>query len=171
MKQFKCSRIPNKINMMSKKMKYFQVVLLTVFTIIIMSCNSLKTASYDQYSYQKTTEIKVDASNLIDKATTSYVDNIEAIESLNLEIQKIVAYEKNKPNNEITYAMWKILSDSERNLLVGFLKYWKENDTLSQLFVTEAKTQIMEAMDLLIKYEGKKDKVSKDKLMGIINGN
>ncbi len=152
-----------------KYIKHLSVVLL--FSSLLFSCNSLKTAIYDQYSYQKTTEIKVEASNLIDKATTSYTDNIDDIERLNLEIQKIVAYEKNKPNNEITYAMWQLLSNEEKNLLSGFLKRWKEKEVLSQFFVTEAKAQIMEAMDLLIQYEAKKDKVSKDKLLDIITGN
>jgi len=156
----------------TKKMKYIKhLSVILLFSSLLFSCNSLKTAIFDQYSYQKAVEIKVEASNLIDKATTSYTDNIEDIERLNLEIQKIVAYEKNKPNNEISYAMWKILSDSEKNLLVGFLKRWKEKDVLSQFFVTEAKAQIMEAMDLLIQYEAKKDKESKNKLLDIITGN
>jgi len=148
-----------------------KIIVILLIGTVAMSCNSLKTAVYDQYSYQKSVEIKIEASNTIDKATTLYSDNLEAIAHLNLEIQKIVAYEKNKPNNEITYAMWQILSDKEKNLLSGFLKRWKEKGKLSQVFVTEAKGQIMEAMDLLIQYEGKKDKTSKDKLLDIITGN
>ncbi len=147
------------------------VFLLTLSMVFLTSCESLKTAAYDQYSYQKSVEIKVEASNLMDKATASYTDNLEDIESLNTEIQKIVEYEKNKPNNDITYAMWKILSNEEKNLLSGFFKHWKEQDVLSQFFITEAKGQVLEAMDLLIQYEGKKDKVVKDKLIDIISNN
>jgi hypothetical protein len=152
-----------------KYLKHISIILL--FSSLLFSCNSLKTAIYDQYSYQKSIDIKVEASDVIDKATTSYSDNIEVIEHLNLEIQKIVEYEKNKPNNEITYAMWQLLSDKEKNLLSGFFKRWKEKGTLSQFFITEAKGQIMEAMDLLIQYEAKKDKESKNKLLDIITNN
>jgi len=148
------------------KLKY--VAFLFSLIVIFTSCEALKTAAYDQYSYQKSVEIKVEASNLIDKAITSYSENIDAIEDLNLEIQKIVEYEKNKPNNEITYAMWQLLNDEEKNMLSGFLKHWQEKDKLSQIFVTEAKGQIMEAMDLLIQYEGKKDKEAKTKLLDLI---
>lgn len=153
---------------MIKEIKCFQVVLLIAISIAMAGCSSLKTASYDQYSYQKTTEIKVEASNLIDKATTPYTDHLQDIGELGSEIQKIVEYEKNKPNNEITYAMWQVLADKDKNLLVGFFKRWKEKGQLKPFFVKEAKAQIMEAMDLLIQYETKKDKESKDRLLQLI---
>lgn len=151
--------------------KITSIILVVVGLMLMTSCDALKTAVYDQYSYQKSVEIKVEASSLMDKAITPYADNKEEIEVLNKEIQKIVEYEKNKPNNEITYAMWKILSNKEKNLLAGFFKRWEEKGQMSQFFVTEAKAQVLEAMDLLIQYEGKKDKVAKDRLLDIITSN
>lgn len=151
--------------------KITSIILVVVGVMLMTSCDALKTAVYDQYSYQKSVEIKVEASSLMDKAITPYADNKEEIEALNKEIQKIVEYEKNKPNNEITYAMWKILSNKEKNLLAGFFKRWEEKGQMSQFFVTEAKAQVLEAMDLLIQYEGKKDKVAKDRLLDIITSN
>lgn len=151
--------------------KITSIILVVVGLMLMTSCDALKTAVYDQYSYQKSIEIKVEASSLMDKAITPYADNKEEIEALNKEIQKIVEYEKNKPNNEITYAMWKILSNKEKNLLAGFFKRWEEKGQMSQFFVTEAKAQVLEAMDLLIQYEGKKDKVAKDRLLDIITSN
>ncbi|WP_452603174.1 hypothetical protein [Pontimicrobium sp. MEBiC06410] len=151
--------------------KITSIILVVVGLMLMTSCDALKTAVYDQYSYQKSVEIKVEASSLMDKAITPYADNKEEIEALNKEIQKIVEYEKNKPNNEITYAMWKILSNKEKNLLAGFFKRWEEKGQMSQFFVTESKAQVLEAMDLLIQYEGKKDKVAKDRLLDIITSN
>lgn len=152
-------------------MKTIKHLILITFSILLVCCNSLKTAVYDQYSYQKTIEIKVEAENLIDKATTPYTDHLQDIGELGLEIQKILEYEKNKPNNEITYAMWQILADKDKNLLVGFFKRWKDKGQLNSFFVEEAKTQIMEAMDLLITFESKKDKESKDRLLQLILSN
>lgn len=149
-------------------MKYTKHLLVILLFSSFFSCNSLKTAVFDQYSYQKTVEIKVDASNLIDQATTPYSDHLKAVGALGLEIQKIIEYEKNKPNNEITYAMWNTLADKDKNLLVGFFKRWKEKETLNSFFIHEAKSEIMEAMDLLIQYEAKKDKESKDKLLQLL---
>jgi hypothetical protein len=163
--KIKTTRVANALK------KQASLVLVALGMLLMTSCDSLKTAVYDQYSYQKSVEIKVEASSLMDKATTAYSDNLVEIEALDKEIQKIVEYEKNKPNNEITYAMWKILSNKEKNLLSGFFKRWKEKGQMSQFFITEAKAQILEAMDLLIQYEGKKDKESKDKLLDIITSN
>ncbi len=152
-----------------KYIKHIPVILL-IFGLFF-SCNSFKTAVFDQYSYQKTIEIKVEASNLIDKAVTPYSNHLKEIGELAMEIQKITEYEKNKPNNEITYAMWQVLADKDKNLLVGFFKRWKEKEQLNTFFVKEAKAQIVQAMDLLIQYEIKKDKETKDKLLDLISKN
>ncbi len=152
-----------------KYLKHTMAILL--LSSLPFSCNSIKTAVYDQYSYQKTIEIKVETSNLMNKATTPYTDHLQDIGELGLEIQKIIEYEKNKPNNEITYAMWQLLADKDKILLVGFFKRWKDKEQLNAIFVEEAKAQIMQAMDLLIQYEGKKDKETKDKLLQLISSN
>jgi len=104
----------------------------------------------------------------MDQATTPYKNRLKEVGVLGLEIQKLIEYEKNKPNNDITYAMWNVLADQDKNLLVGFFKRWKDKETLKSFFIEEAKAQIMEAMELLIKYEAKKDKETKDKLLQLI---
>lgn len=152
-----------------KTLKSLYLILISSFAIF--SCQSVKTALYDQYSYQQTTSIKVEASNIMDKATTPYSNNKEIVEKLLLDIDKLVEYEKNKPNNEITFAMWKILTDKEKNLLSGFFKRWEEKGSFSPVFLQEAKKQITDALDLLIQYEVKKDKESKDSLVNLINLN
>ena len=152
-----------------KTIKSLYLILISSFAIF--SCQSVKTALYDQYSYQQTTSIKVEASNVMDKATTPYSNNKEIVEKLLLDIDKLVEYEKNKPNNEITFAMWKILTDKEKNLLTGFFKRWEEKGSFSPVFLQEAKKQVTDALDLLIQYEVKKDKESKDSLVNLINLN
>lgn len=146
--------------------KYIAIVFLVITTV---SCESTRTAIFDQYSYQRTTELKVETSKLMDKATTAYSKNTVEVEALLLNIEKLAEFEKNKPDNDITFAMWTVLSDQEKNLLGGFFKRWKEKETLSQTFVTESKKQVLEALDLLIQYEIKKDKTSKDSLLDLIN--
>lgn len=135
----------------------------------LICCESTRTAVFDHYSYQKTTEIKIETSRLVGKAATAYAANREEIDALMLNIEKLAEYEKNKPDNQITIAMWKVLSDPEKNLLGGFIKLWKEKGTLNPVFVEESKKQILEAIDLLIQYEIKKDKDSKNKLLNLIS--
>lgn len=150
-------------------MKYLKkITLILFFTNLFFSCNSIKTAVFDQYSLQKNIEIKVEAINLMDKATSSYRDNLQEIGEFSLEIKKILEYEKNKPNNEITYVMWQKLTDKDKNLMVGFFKRWQEKNKLNLFFIEETKAQIEEVMDLLIQYESKKDKQAEDKLLQLI---
>jgi len=153
-----------------KKLKS-KAFLAMLFAFATISCESTKTAIFDQYSYQRTTELKVETSKLMDKATTPYSKNKAEVEVLFLNIEKLAEYEKNKPDNQITFAMWNVLTDQEKNLLGGFFKHWKEKETLTPVFLEESKKQVLEAMDLLIQYEIKKDKQSKDSLLNLISKN
>ena len=109
--------------------------------------------------------------SVMGNATTMYKNQEEIVKKLLLDIEKLKEYEKNKPNNEITFAMWTIFTDKEKNLVGGFFKLWEEKQTLSPVFIEESKKQITEAFDLLIQYEIKKDKVSKDNLLALISQN
>ncbi len=141
------------------------------FFFALSSCNSTRTALFDQYSYEKTIELKVETINLMNKSTTSYSENKQEIDKLFLDIEKLVEYEKNKPDNEITFQLWKTLNDKEKNLVAGFFKHWETKGIISKSFLEESKIQIREAFDLLIQYEIKKDKQSKDELIDLINLN
>lgn len=154
-----------------KHLKLKHIAFLIAISFAMISCTSTRTALFDQYSYQKTTELKIETAKLIDKAVTPYASNKKEVESLLLNVEKMVEYEKSKPNNEITFAMWKILSDKEKNLLSGFFKRWEAKGTLSPAFIAESKKQVMDALDLMIQYESKKDKESKDALLDLINLN
>ncbi|WP_243839327.1 hypothetical protein [Flavobacterium sp. S87F.05.LMB.W.Kidney.N] len=107
----------------------------------------------------------------MNKSTILYSENKEDIDKLFLNIEKLVEYEKNKPDNEITFQMWQLLNDKEKNLVAGFFKRWETKGIVSQSFSEESKKQILEAFDLLIQYEIKKDKQSKDELIELINLN
>lgn len=132
---------------------------------VLLSCNAVKTAVYDQYSYQQTISLKVESEALLENATDNFSNHEDEVNDLILELKKLVEYEKNKPNNEITYAMLKLMADQDKNLLAGFLKRWENEQQLSQVFTNEAKAQIMEAFDLIIKYEANKNKENKQSIL------
>ena len=155
-------------------MKYFKLkhfAFLFIFSFAISSCNSTRTAFFDQYSYEKTIELKVETVSLMNKSTILYSENKEDIDKLFLNIEKLVEYEKNKPDNEITFQMWQLLNDKEKNLVAGFFKRWETKGIVSHSFSEESKKQVLEAFDLLIQYEIKKDKQAKDELIELINLN
>jgi hypothetical protein len=153
-------------------MRHLKLQLISFLIAFVMtSCVSTKTALYDSYSHQKTTALKVAITALMSKANTPYAMHKEEVETVLLDIEKLTEYEKNKPHNEITFSMWKLLTDKEKNLLAGFFKRWETKGVLSQGFIEESKKQLSDALDLLIQYEIKKDKESKDALLDLINGN
>lgn len=141
------------------------------FVLTLSSCQSLKTAIFDQYSYQQAISIKVESLNLMDDATQSYDSFETEVEDLMLELQKMVEYEKNKPDNEVSYAMWKVLANTDKNLLSGFFKRWKDDGQLSKVFTDEAKLQISEALDLIIKYEAQKNKTNETNILNFLGTN
>ncbi len=151
------------------KTKYFILVL--ALQLVLVSCQSLKTAIFDQYSYQQAISLKVESGNLIDNATESYDDYDSEVKELLLDLQKMVEYEKNKPDNEVSYAMWNVMANKDKNLLAGFLKRWDEDEKLSEAFTKEAKLQIMEAFDLIIKYEAQKNKTNESNILNFLSNN
>lgn len=151
-------------------MKKLRIIYSLCFmSIFLLSCEGLRTAAFDQYSYQKATEIKVEASILLENAVDPYSQHEEQVKALRTDLKKIIEYEKNKSYNDISLAMWQILSDEEKNLLAGLLKRWENEQHLSAAFVQELKAQIMEAINLIIKYEAAKDKTSQAQLKQLIN--
>lgn len=146
----------------------FYMAYFVALAMLITSCASIRTAPFDQYAYQKGTEIKVDALRLMDKATMRYNSQTEAIDHLETELAKMLEYEKNRPNNQISYAMWKMMANPNGDFIASFLKLWKEKGTVSPVFIKQAKEQITEALDLVLQYEGKKDPVAENKLKKIL---
>ncbi|EDP95419.1 hypothetical protein U8527_17170 [Kordia algicida OT-1] len=150
------------------KTRFYAVYLSVVALLLVSSCTSLRAPVFDQYSYQKGTELKVDATRLMDKATMQYVSQTEAIEHLEGELAKMLEYQKNRPNNQISYAMWKMMANPDKKFIAGFLKRWKEEGKLSSFFINEAKGQVVEALDLILQYEGKKDPAAEKRLQGLL---
>ncbi|RED45515.1 hypothetical protein DFQ10_102388 [Winogradskyella eximia] len=168
---------------MIKRFKSFQILkikrtsilrpslYIAVLTLFLMSCESIKTAVFDQYAYQEAISIKVESLNLMDEAVASYSEHEDDVQTLLLDLQKILEYEKNKPNNEVSFAMWQVVTDKERNLLAGFLERWKVDSQLSKVFIGEAKGQVTEALDLIIKYEANKNKTNETNILNFLSTN
>jgi len=137
-------------------------------SILIVSCSSIKTAIYDQYSYQQEISLKIETKALLEHATEDYATYQGQIVKVLLEMDKMEEYEKNKPDNTISYQMWHLMTDSDKNSVAGLFKRWKGKGQLTEVFAEEASKQVMEAFDALIKYEVSKDKDKENILLEII---
>ena len=116
------------------------------------------TAPYDQYVYAQTTGLKVDALKLMGKAEKPFTSQNEAVDKFTDQWDKLYEYELHRKNNGIRIQMWALLRDSTKNLMGGFLQRWKKENTLSPVFIDEAKIQVGKAFDQLSELESGKIK-------------
>lgn len=129
-----------------------------IFLLVIgfSSCTSI--SIFNETAYEQATSLKVEALILMDKATEPFDSHLRQVESLAASVEKAYEFAKGRPKNEISAKQWEILKDPDRNLLGGFLKRWKEESTLSRVFVNEAKLLVRDAFDTIIGLEGGKIK-------------
>jgi hypothetical protein len=144
----------------------------TLFLSLFLLCSACKTISgFDQYAYTIGTALKVDALNVMDKATETYTSQEAAITDVTTRLEKAYEYEKHRPQNSITVKMWEVLKNPNRNLFGGFIKRWQEKKTLSAAFITEAKGQVAEAFDMIVELESQKIKPTDQKVSSFISAN
>jgi len=69
--------------------------------------------------------------------------------------------------------MWEVIKDPDRTLLGGFIKRWKAETRLGQVFIIEAKKQVAKGFDLVAELEGAKTKKKdgEEAISGFINNN
>ena len=131
---------------------YYLFPILSFLLFFCSGCTPL-TAEYDAIAYDRATSIKVDALDLMAKAQTPYVDNIDAIEAIETRIDKAYEYAKGRPRNQIITKQWQIIRDRQRNSLGGFLQRWQEKKTLSRMFIREAHLLVEKGFDQIIGLE------------------
>lgn len=131
---------------------------ITAVFLILTSCQITKIAAYDSYSHQKTVALKIRTDQLISKSQESYTMHQNETTALLLELQQQFAYEKSKPNNAVTIAMWSRIIGNEKTLLPQFFGLWKQKEKLSPAFTEESTKQINDAFDQIISLETNKEK-------------
>lgn len=151
----KCAKCFIALSIMSKA----AFVLFLCCFVLLAGC-SPTIALFDQYAYTQTTSIKVDALNLMDSATEEYSSHRQEVAKVNVEIQKIIEYEKHRPNDSITTRMWLLLNDSTGHLYGGFIKRWKTKGHLSPTAIADVKPLIGDDFDRIAELESKKIKPS-----------
>jgi hypothetical protein len=131
--------------------------LLIVFILGCCGCGST-IALFDQYAYEKTTSIKVDALNLMEKATENYDQHKTEVDVIDTQISKIIEYESHRPKNQITSKLWTILNDSTAHLYGGFVSRWRSQKKLSAAFIKNQKIIVSKAFDQIAELESGKIK-------------
>ncbi len=133
------------------------VVALLFMVVFLVGCPR-HIALYQQADYERATNLKVEALNLMGKATEPYAQNQAAVDNLRMSLDKAYEAAKGIPNNEVVTQQWAILKDPNANLLGGFLAMWQKKSVLKQPFIDEMKTQVGDAFDKIIAVESGKPK-------------
>lgn len=122
----------------------------------LAGCSSI--SPFSQKAYEQATTLKVEALATMDKATNEYSSQKQAIDNLNMNVEKAYEYAKGRPNNEISTHQWEDMKDPSRNLLGGFLKRWESSKSLSVEFIEGAKVNVSDGFDQIIGLESGKEK-------------
>jgi len=133
---------------------------LTILVLLLSFAGCATISTFDQYAYTQTTSLKVDALNIMDKATEEYTTNEKIVQELQTNLQKVYEYEKNRPKNEFTIKMWDKIIDANGHLLGGFIRRWQKEHKLNAVFVQEEKKIIDLAFDQIAGLESHKIKSS-----------
>jgi len=136
------------------KKKIHSAILTLTLGIFISSCSSISVFSPE--AYKQAVDLKVESLNLMANATMPYKDFVDDVDFLETELSKAYEFSKGRPDNEISTKQWEILTNPEGNLLGGFLKRWEDEETLSEMFVTEMQMLVSDAFDTIIGLESGK---------------
>jgi hypothetical protein len=139
---------------MIKRNQITALCLFITISMLLTACSSISV--YSPEAYKQAVGLKIESLNLMSSATMPYSDYEEDVAFLKTELSKAYEFAKGRPNNEISTNQWKILLDQDRNLLGGFLKRWEEEETLSEMFVSEAQKLVSDAFDTIIGLESGK---------------
>jgi len=139
---------------MINKVQINIALLIVSISLVIYSCTTISVFSPE--AYKQAVDLKVESLELMYFATMSFGDYEDDVVYLKTELDKAYEFSKGRPNNEISTRQWEILIDPEGNLLGGFLNRWQEEETLSEMFVTEMQTLVGDAFDTIIGLESGK---------------
>ena len=150
-----------------KLLRHFYLAL--VAAILFGGCATI--SPFDQYAYAQVTSVKVDVMNLMDLSAEPYSNHVTIVEDVTSKIMKVVEYEKHRPKNGITVAMWNKMFRVDSSGIVdattmipSFLKKWKQDGKESKFFIQQAKGQVSEGFDLIAELEASKIKAEDSKI-------
>jgi hypothetical protein len=128
-----------------------------LMTMLLAGCIHL-VSYYDSQSYKNLTDLKASASILFDDLSQDPAGKGEKAEldSLRLDLEKAYEYEKGKEKNGETITQ----ISTVRKIYDGMLQLLKKKEKLSDDYIAEKKTQMMDAFDIAIKTET--EKISKE---------
>lgn len=125
--------------------KRIAIVLLVTLTLALYGCVS--TPAYNQTEYDRVITLKVDAVNLLQKASEDFQTHKTDVDNIKHEMSVLYEYAKNLPNNEEEIKMIQIMNNSDGTLLGKALADWEKKGTLSQSYSEGLISNISDGFD------------------------
>lgn len=128
---------------------------------IVQNFTGCKTvAYYDDATFVKTAELKAKTLVLIGHANEDFKDYRTKVDDIMVMAETIYAMQKARQLNYLTVKQWDILMKGsgigKKSILPEFFNMWKRKGKLNDFFIDEAKDQIGEAFDQILKLEDEK---------------
>jgi hypothetical protein len=121
------------------------IALLFALTFVVSGCVS--TPAYDQTEYDRVITLKVDAVNLLQKASEDFQTHKTEVNNIKHEMSVLYEYAKNLPNNEEEIKMIQIMNNSDGTLLGKALADWEKKGTFSQSYSEGLISNISDGFD------------------------
>ncbi len=125
-----------------------QLGLICSFAVLALTaCTTI--APFDLAAYEKVTSAKAAALALISESTEDYGSHVSEVKAVSLIISQAYEYDKGRPKNQVTTAMWDKLLSNDGGLWGTFLVRWKEKGSFKPDAVALRKTQVGKGFDLI----------------------
>jgi len=118
-----------------------------VYGIAVNGCGA--TAPFDQKAYGQAIVLQEESLSLMDRASEPYGRHEADVDQLMLKLERAHAYTLTRPGNETSARQWGTLSAPEGGLIAGFFALWAKQDSLSPVFIEEAKGLVADAFNAI----------------------
>lgn len=131
------------------------VALVLVLVAAVGACTPL-IGAYSPRAYEHATSLKAETLALVERADEPYRDHRQAAERLMIDLQRAYEYVRGVPRNAISARQWRLLVDPEGDLVGRFMRRWRDEETLSPVFIAEFRAILADAFDEIICLEANK---------------
>jgi hypothetical protein len=124
--------------------------------LALAGCAAL--APFNQYSFNETARLKVEASQLLERAVHPYPQHARKADSVLTGLNRAYQDASIRTKNHESMRRWEILLDTNLASLAGSITRWRREGTLAQDVIEAAQKDIAEDFDVISKLEGNKGK-------------
>lgn len=127
-----------------------KTILIFCLTLILGGCASL-IADYNLQAYKNATDLKARSVAIIDLSDESFSKHQDEVEKLMVDINAAYEFAAGIGVNKLSARQWDIMRSSDRNLMGGYIEFWKASQGgVGTFFKTQAREEVASGFDAII---------------------